>query len=278
MRQCDVGDASPVRSWYMPDERHLPAVKRLAPSQLLTYDREYVSDHMHKNVMGLVEGSFPTGRFTFLDVGGGNGLFCDGLLRRFPYARGTLLDNAGVLLARNRPHPRKAIVHGNAENLNAVFSGRSFDVVFLNRLLHHCVSATYAGTRRLQRHVLLECRKVLSLRGRISVLERLYDGLFADGLPSMLIFLLTSSTVLAPVTRRLGANTAGCGVCFLSRRECLETFRCCGLELATTPVYKRLAVEPVRYLALHIGSEHVGHFWLSPRSSVPAATHAATPR
>ncbi len=46
----------------------------------------------------------------------------------------------------------------------------------------------------------------------------MYDGAVFDALPSHLIYELTASKALAGITWRMGANTAGVGVCFRSKR------------------------------------------------------------
>jgi len=67
----------------------------------------------------------------------------------------------------------------------------------------------------------------------ISVFENLYNGLVLDGLPGRLIFTPTASRAFAPVARRVRRNTAGCGVCFLSKRQWEEEATRAGLRVAS---------------------------------------------
>jgi hypothetical protein len=69
--------------------------------------------------------------------------------------------------------------------------------------------------------------------------------------------------MLAPIIRKLGANTAGVGVCFLSQRQWVKTIISSGLIIDNYtddipwqfPAYKKLF--------LHLGHVRIGHFWVS---------------
>lgn len=60
---------------------------------------------------------------------------------------------------------------------------------------------------------------LLAPGGRVSIFENMYDGVVVDQLPSYLIYHLTSLKSISPLTRFLGANTGGTGVCFLSKTQ-----------------------------------------------------------
>jgi ubiquinone/menaquinone biosynthesis C-methylase UbiE len=55
-----------------------------------------------------IESNFPSGDFSFLDVGGGNGTFADRLLETYQKAQGTVIDNVKYLLHQNFYHKRKS--------------------------------------------------------------------------------------------------------------------------------------------------------------------------
>ena len=243
------------------------ALRKLQDSQLNHFDRDRFTDEMWERLSDRIAADFPDGRFRFLDVGGGNGSFADGLLSRFPASHGVLIDNAEVLIARNAPHPRKTIICQSCESMEPHLGGSTFDLINVNFLLHHLVSDSYERTRRAQTNMLAAAARMLSPRGRISVFETLYDGLVLDGAPSWLIYQFTASRILAPVTRRMGANTAGCGVCFLSEAQWRESFRSLRFDVAWFRRYERRPFNPLRQLALHIRSRGVGHFWLAAAQS-----------
>ena len=88
----------------------LEKIKKLENNQLETFNKEYVNEERWPIVKQMIDQSFPEGRFSFLDIGGGNGIFTDKILAHYPEAVGTLLDNAEVLLEMNKSHPRKKLI------------------------------------------------------------------------------------------------------------------------------------------------------------------------
>jgi hypothetical protein len=236
---------------------------RLRDDQLEAFDTEYVNNRRWPLVERCLNEHYPDGRFSFLDVGGGNGVFADRVLTNYPEARATVLDNSEKLLERNWPDSRKLLVHASASDLRRVLD-RSYDVIFFNWVLHHLLGSTYAATLQNMRLALSAAVPFLTERGRISVFENMYDGLVVDGLPSRLIYTLTSSRRLAPFTRRMGANTAGVGVCFLSRRAWGSQFERVALRVERYGDDARWQVAIHRRVFLHLGNIRCGHFWLAP--------------
>jgi len=148
--------------------------------------------------------------------------------------------------------------------MDELFGDRKFDLILFNWILHHLVVGSYAKTTALQRNVVAKARRLLNPGGVVSVLENLYEGSVVDGVPSRLIFELTSSKLLKPLIRRLGANTAGCGVCFRSRRAWREDAAQCGLAVKTFMELTPKPVGMVKELLLHVGFVGHGFFWLQP--------------
>lgn len=246
---------------WVPERDLRGEAKSLQAHQLEDFDVEHLCEREWKLVEPAFDARFGQRRFSFLDVGGGNGRFADRLLRRYPGAKATVLDSARMLLAQNVPHPRKRLVLGSAEHLAVLFHER-FDLIAFNWALHHFVTSTYSATRRLQREILRQARALLAPGGAISVFENLYDGSIFDGLPGRLIFHATSSQPLAPLARRLGANTAGCGVCFLSRRQWEQEARRAGLRVDSFVNGFPKALHPAIRAALGIRSARHGQFFL----------------
>jgi ubiquinone/menaquinone biosynthesis C-methylase UbiE len=238
-------------------------LKQLDDSQLESFDTEYVNGRLWKIVCKQVDRSFPDGKFTFLDVGGGNGKFADRLLAKYPGARGTVLDNAQILLDRNQPNCRKKLVNASVEELFQM-GNETYDIIFFNWLLHHLVSDSYVQTCENISKIFGQVLPLLSPQGRISIFENMYDGIFVDRAPSRLIFELTSSKVLARFTSKMGANTAGVGVCFLSYRHWCSVIAQHPLIIDRyTDAPDKWQVSLIRRIFLHMGNIRVGHFWLS---------------
>ncbi len=200
----------------------------------------------------------------FLDLGGGTGRFADTLLAHHESCDATVGDNSEVLLSRNRPHPRKTIQRVDAWHLGRTFAAQSFDVVFVHRLLHHLVVGSYRGSLLLIQSVLDQCAMVLKPHGRLSIIENIWEGWPIDSLAGRLLYYATSSRLAAPVTRRLGANTAGTGVCYLSDRLLNRLLKRAGLGVEVRQVL-RVHHFPwyVRYPTL-VKLDQSLHYWCKP--------------
>jgi SAM-dependent methyltransferase len=203
------------------------------------------------------------GDFRFLDLGAGNGAIADGILGRFPCSHGTLLELSPEMVRKNRPSPRKTVVQGNALDLEQFGLGK-FDVILCNWLLHHLISPTgYAGTVDNMRSLLRACADSLTDRGRISVFENDYNGII-DSAPSRIIYGLTRSQRFAPLMERMGANTAGTGVCFQSHRQWLSIMG----ETCVVLDYTPLDPWPLRFsrrIPLLLKEVRYAHYWLAHR-------------
>ena len=236
--------------------------RMLDDDQLRTFDTEHICDREWQMIKPVFDAAFAGREFSFLDVGGGNGLFADMLLDAYPRARGVVLDPAEILLRENKPSLRKETLLARAEEVDELFSTRKFDLILFNWILHHLVLDSYEKTVALQRMVIEKATRLLNRGGVISILENLYEGTIVDVAPSRLIFELTSSKILEPLVRRLGANTAGCGVCFRSRKAWQEEAENAGLSMKT---FIELTPKPIgllKELLLHVGFVGHGFFWL----------------
>ncbi len=200
----------------------------------------------------------------FLDLGGGAGRFSDTLLARHPSCRATVGDNSEVLLSRNQPHPRKTVQRVDAWHLAEVLGAQSFDLVFVHRLLHHLVTGSYRESLRLIQSVLEQCALVLKTHGRLSIIENIWDGWPVQSLSGRLLYYATSSRIAAPLIRRLGANTAGTGVCYLSDRLLRQFLGRAGLGVEVRQVFA-IHHYPwyIRYPTL-VRKDRSLHYWCKP--------------
>jgi len=253
----------------------LEQTRTLAPHQVEAFDVEYVTPPMQAALERLIAERFGERPFRFLDIGGGNGVFTDRVLEAFPQATAILADRSAEMLARNQPHPRKRLVQASAERLDeALPADERADVIFLNWVLHHLVLDSYGATRRMQRRVLADLRARLRPGGVLSVFENLYEGWPHPGAPGRLIYHLTSRRSLAPFTRRMGANTAGVGVCFLCGAEWRAEWRRGGWSVLAQSVFEPWEVSWTRRAFLGVREVRIGHFWLSPEPKPPVETPA----
>lgn len=236
-------------------------VRMLSDAQTEAFDVDYVDPgDRWALVRDRIRSQFGESPFTFLDVGGGNGRFVDRLLEEFPAATGTVLEPSVPLLQRNAPHARKTLIKGMACGI----PDRRYDLICVHWLLHHLVGESYAATRQEQVRILRVLGEHLTERGRISVYENIYAGWLLDDLPGWLIYQATALRGLAAVTKRLGANTAGVGVCFHSLSAWRGLVAEAGLRVAEY-------AEPDRWVwpfpwwyrpALTLQRISTGHAWL----------------
>jgi len=218
--------------------------------------------YIYSVVKECIDEDFPDGEFRFLDMGGGVGRLTDKILDEFPKSRGLVLDNSEYLLSKNRVHNRKTLLCASAQWVDTIFADRRFDIVFIHDLLHHLVCETYKDSRQAILNTLVLTKMMLSSCGRVSVWENLYSGAIVDSLPSHIIFHVTSSKLLCRLTKRLGANTAGVGACFLSEKQWHTVLNNAGLRvLKYKDVNQPCLVSPCKKILLHIGSYVAAHFW-----------------
>jgi hypothetical protein len=87
--------------------------------------------------------------------------------------------------------------------------------------------------------------------GRLSLIEIIPSAYWIDTLPSRAIFSVTSSRLLAPLAKRLGANSAGVGVCYVTSSQISSLLATAGLEVESMADFDDYAHPlPVR-LGLH---------------------------
>jgi Methyltransferase domain len=220
-------------------------MKKLSDEQVQPFDTEYVNDVRFESVKSCIESDFPDGQFVLLDV----------IIKEFPKSRVTVLDNSELLLSKNKAHPQKKIVNCSVEELHSLKD--KYDLVAVNWLLHHLVSDTYSRSKQNQFETLLELRKLLTPSGRISIYENCYNGM---------IFFVTSLRFGSSIFRKLGANTAGVGVCFLSKKQWTNLFSTAQYQLLRykEPDQWVWSMNPLIQSPLFIKNRRVGHFWIKP--------------
>ena len=138
-------------------------------------------------------------------------------------------------------------LHTSLEQLN---TDRKYDFVVVNFVLHHIVKNTNHQTYEAQKNFISKVSSMLNEHGVIFVEENIYEGVFGTDLGGRVIYEITKLKSLAPLTRKLGANTAGEGVRFRNQRSWDMMFRSVGLrELdfvvnkefgGSFPYYKRI--------------------------------------
>jgi len=253
----------------------IAATKSLSELQTAQFDLEYVTDELWQSLRPALA-PYLGQSSRFLDIGGGNGMFVDRVTNAFAQSTGVNVEPAANLVASNRLHSRKSLV--NATFQDAEFpADEKFDVIFFNWVLHHFVVDGYAATIACQKAALRKACSLLKPNGAVFVLENLYEGRTVDNLPSRLIYGLTSSNLLKSVTSRMGANTAGTGVCFHSKDAWYRILGDAGYRVRCFhSCYSYGELSPLRQWALHLRDTCVGLMVASPQQ-VSSGRNATTP-
>ena len=241
-------------------------LKQLSTDQLESFNTEYVNGKFWDAVVDLIDKYFITGKFTFLDIGGGNGVFTDRVLKHYSQSEAILLDNASNLIEINTKHPRKTIIQDSVENLENYLTVYDIDIVFINWVLHHLVSDTYKKTRNNMINTLAIIKQNEHVK-YLAIFENMYNGILIDSLPSKLIYHITSLKSVKLLTRKMGANTAGVGVSFLSKKMWIKLFSAIFDKNNINVIdFHFWEVPIIRKVFLHIKNIHMSLFWIRNES------------
>lgn len=232
-------------------------VRKLDSEQTVSFDTEYIDSAMFAVLVRQLDLLYPTHQpFHMLDIGGGNGMYADKILSHYPNASVTLVEPESTLIDKNLDHPRKDLICSTFQD--TIFSDK-FDVIQFNWVLHHFVGDSYEASIELQRKALEKAFQNLSNNGIVVVFENFYEGLFVQNLPSALIYQSTASKSLAPITSKMGANTAGVGVCFNSRSRWHDMILEAGfVAVLHVPFYAFGNLSKLKRQLLHIKQQNVG--------------------
>lgn len=215
-----------------------------------------------------IDQNLTTNEFHCLDVGGGAGRFGDLILDAYPHSQVTILDNSDYLLRQNSQSSRKTTIHADAFEVNKVFQNKdhSFDIVILNHVIHHFIGDSYAETISIQKDILAKIFMGLPDKSYVFIVENAYNGVYFNDLPGKIIYKLTSlKNFVTPLVKRLGANTAGTGVCFHSNKFWENLF----LEIGFKIVYQDCIQDRnyrhglIKKALLHIGSLNLTGYLLT---------------
>jgi ubiquinone/menaquinone biosynthesis C-methylase UbiE len=211
--------------------------------------------------------------FNVLDLGGGNGIFADHLLARFPNSTVTIIDISSFLLSKNKQSNRKELINGSIEDMSKFFAGPTFDYITVNWVLHHLVGKDYQACYENCLKTLRHCRSLLKPTGLLIIAENMFEGYLRSNLPSHLIYLITAIKWrwVVQLTKRF-FNTAGVGVCFQSQRAWQRMFAEAGFDVMAfqqgLPWWwvGRSFRGMGKIHLLFVKSVSHGHFFLKPKS------------
>lgn len=185
-----------------------------------------------------------------LDIGGASGYFAMQLKSHFQNKNVEIyvLDITEYDTWRQAEFGRDIhFVCDSVENIGTIFQKNFFDMIFANRVFHHFVDESWKKTLAGMETSMKLIRQLLRRDGVFFVMDHFYDGLICDAATSFLIYHATSIKLplLAGLVKKLGADTAGVGVCFQSEKMWTERIQKCGFRLNQI---ERSPCDKVRFL------------------------------
>lgn len=167
-----------------------------------------------------------------LDVGGGIGTFAKAICELNNGVEFIdVVDPSIQAHANFVNHQRTSLIKGTMNNIH---NPKYYEFITINLVCHHIISSTSKDTLDAQIKFLRDASSLLKDDGLLFVEENIYESLLFKDLCGRLIYELTSLRMIAKATRKLGANTAGEGVCFHSDDVWRAIFNDAGFKVAQT--------------------------------------------
>ncbi|WLQ15456.1 class I SAM-dependent methyltransferase [Hahella aquimaris] len=202
-------------------------IVQLSEDRVAYFDHDSTAVHAVSPVVNIIRALLNNpASVNLLDVGGGNGTFLDTMLSSMPESKGTIVEMSRAMADKNAPRHNKEVICDNYLDWadRKLDGDERFDVIFFNFVLHHFVGESWTASVELQNKALEISRRLLTRGGVIVVYEIHYNGGLFNEITSKIIYGVSSSKVLAPFAKLMGANTAGFGVCFHSEPFWRELF------------------------------------------------------
>lgn len=243
-------------------------IKQLSKAQLSQFDRDLMEPHAKDVFWKQLKRSFGVDSqitLNVLDIGGGNGLFADMLIRHMPNIHVTVLDNSEYLLNQNKKSRNKSLVLGSADKIGELFPMQKFDLITINWVLHHLVGTSRQNTINTIKTVLLQAKMLLAEKGKLAIFENVMNGSLFDTYPNRVIYSLTSCNIpiLTPFIRKHYFNTAGVGVFFMSHNMLKKYFSEVGLQIDNVLISDEWFKNRLFRIGLMVHSIRVCNYWLN---------------
>jgi ubiquinone/menaquinone biosynthesis C-methylase UbiE len=172
---------------------------------------------------------------TILDVGGGAGYFVKEIESRIPkdVKLEIYLLDTNVYDTWNDENERIHYIEGDAVNIDKLFGAKTFDYVFCNMIFHHLLGNSFKSSREIREKVLSSIYTVLKDDGHIGIIDNYNDGYIIDGISCRIIYGMTTVTnpVIVKLCKIMGSNSAGVGVCMMSRKMWNRLIESCNFKI-----------------------------------------------
>jgi len=176
------------------------------------------------------------GTIKVLDVGGGSGFFSMKIREYFSENNCEIyvLDTTKYK-TWNEFSEKVTFIEDSAENIEKTFEDNKFDIVFAKYVFHHFVKNTWKDSIKSMEYIIGQINKVLKNNGRLCIVDQFYNGYPLDSNASKMIYMFTTCKfpLFPKIFKRLGAQSAGVGVCFLSKKMWLKLLSNNGFGIET---------------------------------------------
>jgi len=214
-------------------------------------DKE-LSEHFLDMFSGILEKVKKRETIKILDIGGGSGYFSNLVHEYFSdinceiYVIDTTRYDTWTELS-----DKITFIEGSAEDIDKLFEAETFDIVFAKFVFHHFVKNTWTGSVKCMKSVMPQIKTVLKKDSYLCMVEELFDGFFGSTSASRMIYFFTTVKIpfLARFFKNMGAQSAGVGVCFLSKKMLYKLFKDSNLEIEES---KETPVREMKWY-MHVG-------------------------
>jgi len=168
-----------------------------------------------------------------LDIGGGSGYFSSLVYKYFTeldvkcevFVIDTMRYNTWTEFSG-----KITFVEDSAENLDKIFEKGTFDIIFAKYVFHHFIKGTWVESIKCMRSIIAQIKDIMEKDSYLCIVDQFYNGLLGDTSASKMIYTFTTCKIsfLSKIFKRMGAQSAGVGVCFLSKRMWFNFFELAG--------------------------------------------------
>ena len=171
-----------------------------------------------------------------LDIGGGSGYFsalvCEYLSKQDVKCEifvvdtmqyGTWAEFSGKI----------TFIEESAENLDMIFDEGTFDIVFAKYVFHHFVKDSWKKSIKCMLSIIMQIKRIMKIDSYLCIVDQFYNGLLGDTSASKTIYTFTTCkiSVFSKIFKKMGAQSAGVGVCFLSKKMWYNFFGVAGFSV-----------------------------------------------
>jgi len=215
-----------------------------------------------------------------LDIGGASGMFASYLSDVFKD------NNCEVYVLDSTKYEEwedsernVRYIEDTVENLSQHFQKSSFDIIFMNRVVHHLVYNSWTKTHIMMAELLKDISGILKSDGRLFICDHFYNGFIFDNAPSFLIYKLTSCKIpfIVKLCKAFKAESAGVGVCFLSQKNWDRLLNKADLTIENA-IFGSKGIKKIQHYLLFIGSYSYDNVMMLKSHLSPQGSPKVAPR